>query len=44
MNPDFIYFNKIALDDNNKFVLDFQMKNLYKRSILIKILIIILLA
>ena len=24
MNPDFIYFKEIALDDNNKFVLDFS--------------------
>ena len=24
MNPNFIYFKEIALDDNNKFVLDFS--------------------
>ena len=24
MNPDFIYFKELALDDNNKFVLDFS--------------------
>ena len=24
MNPDFIYFKELALDDNNKFPLDFS--------------------
>ena len=24
MNPDFIYFKELVLDDNNKFVLDFS--------------------
>ena len=32
MNPDFNYFKEIALDDNNKFVLDFSDKEFIQKT------------
>ena len=36
MHPVFIYFREAPFNDNNKFALDFQMNNLYKKFILVK--------
>ena len=32
MNPDFNYFKEIALDDNNKFVLDFSDEEFIQKT------------